>query len=147
MSDLFYNATCVAINGIGVLIEGTPKTGKSSLALSLIDEGAKLISDDLTLLTLKNNKVYTALVQKMPGMLFVRGLGLLKISEVENQQVEIKALIRLGDKEDEFLTQREFITVFGSMIPVFNFFQFDYALTKKIKAVIKLITNEWELKE
>jgi serine kinase of HPr protein (carbohydrate metabolism regulator) len=147
MSELFYNATCVAINGIGVLIEGAPKTGKSSLALSLIDEGAKLVSDDLTLLTLKNNVVYTALTQKMPGLIFVRGLGLLKINDVEKQQVEIKAIIRLGDKEDEFLSQREFVSVLSSKIPVFNFFQFDYALTKKIKAAIKLITNEWELKE
>ena len=38
--------TCVAIKGRGVLIEGAPGSGKSSLALALIDRGAVLVGDD-----------------------------------------------------------------------------------------------------
>ena len=74
MPELYYNATSVSIDGIGLLIEGAPKTGKSSLALSLIDEGAKLISDDLTFLSLKNNKLYALPQKKMTGQLFIREL-------------------------------------------------------------------------
>ena len=41
-----WQATCVAIAGRALLIEGAPGTGKSSLGLALIDRGAQLIGDD-----------------------------------------------------------------------------------------------------
>ncbi len=147
MTKLFYNATSVAINDIGLLIEGAPKSGKSSLALSLIDEGAKLISDDLTFLFLKNNKLYAFPPEKMQGCLFIREFGILKISEFQKEPVAVKVLIRLCQKETDFLNGEKEKKLFGVDIKVFNFLSSDFALTKKIKAVIKLIQKEWELKE
>ncbi|MBR6730630.1 MAG: serine kinase [Alphaproteobacteria bacterium] len=147
MPELYYNATSVSIDGIGLLIEGAPKTGKSSLALSLIDEGAKLISDDLTFLSLKNNKLYALPQKKMTGQLFIRELGFLKIDRVQEEPIEVKALIGLSLKEDDFLNGEKKKNLFGVEVKVFNFLSSDYALTKKIKAVIKLIQKEWELKE
>ncbi|MFM5886059.1 MAG: HPr kinase/phosphorylase, partial [Novosphingobium sp.] len=44
--SVLHQATAVAIGGRGVLIEGAPGSGKSSLALALIDRGAALIGDD-----------------------------------------------------------------------------------------------------
>ena len=41
MTDhLFIQATCVAIDGMGVLLRGPSGSGKSDLALRLIDGGA-----------------------------------------------------------------------------------------------------------
>ena len=40
------HATAIAINGAGVLLLGPSGSGKSDLALRLIDRGAVLISDD-----------------------------------------------------------------------------------------------------
>ena len=40
------HATCVAIDGVGVLIRGASGAGKSDLALRLIDGGAALVGDD-----------------------------------------------------------------------------------------------------
>ncbi|MEN8196664.1 MAG: hypothetical protein ABFS30_09120, partial [Pseudomonadota bacterium] len=42
------HATCVEISGCGVLIRGAPGSGKSDLALRLIEEGARLVADDRT---------------------------------------------------------------------------------------------------
>ena len=42
------HATCVAIEGRGVLIVGPSGSGKSDLALRLIDRGAALVADDYT---------------------------------------------------------------------------------------------------
>ena len=147
MSELYYNATSIVLDGIGILIEGAEKSGKSSLALSLIDEGAKLISDDLTFLSLKDKALYALPAQKMQGCLFIRELGILKIDQVQKEPVEVKALIRLNEKEAVFFDEGKKKNLFGVEVQFFNFLSSDYALTKKIKAVIKLIQKEWELKE
>ena len=147
MSELYYNATSIVLDGIGILIEGAEKSGKSSLALSLIEEGAKLISDDLTFLSLKDKALYALPAQKMQGCLFIRELGILKIDQVQKEPVEVKALIRLNAKEPIFLEEDKIKNLFGVEVKFFNFLSSDYALTKKIKAVIKLIQKEWELKE
>ena len=48
------HASCVAINGQAVLLAGASGTGKSDLALRLIDHGAQLVADDQTELSLQN---------------------------------------------------------------------------------------------
>ena len=48
LSSETVHASCVAIDGRAVLIGGRSGTGKSDLALRLIDRGAALVSDDYT---------------------------------------------------------------------------------------------------
>ncbi|MBM3488544.1 MAG: hypothetical protein FJX67_18250, partial [Alphaproteobacteria bacterium] len=43
------HATCIAVDGIGVLVRGASGAGKSDLALRLIDAGARLVADDQVL--------------------------------------------------------------------------------------------------
>jgi HPr kinase/phosphorylase len=47
IEHLQLHGTGVAIEGAGILLRGPAGAGKSSLALSLIDDGAILIADDL----------------------------------------------------------------------------------------------------
>ena len=49
------HATAVELYGDAILLRGEPGSGKSDLALRLIHEGAKLISDDRVELTYKNS--------------------------------------------------------------------------------------------
>ena len=65
-------ATSVALNGKAYLITGEPGSGKSSLALALINRGAMLISDDIT--EVQNGVAYAP--QTYQGWLEVRGIGL-----------------------------------------------------------------------
>ena len=43
---MLVHATCVALDGAGVLLRGPSGSGKSDLALRLIDGGARLVADD-----------------------------------------------------------------------------------------------------
>lgn len=72
-----HQATCVAINGRAVLIEGAPGSGKSSLALALIDRGAMLVGDDSVLLEVRDDRLYALPHPNTRGLLEVRNLGLL----------------------------------------------------------------------
>ena len=68
--------TAVAIGTRAVLIEGAPGTGKSSLALGLIDRGAMLIGDDSLLVEPKEGQLVVLPHPNTHGLLEVRNLGL-----------------------------------------------------------------------
>src|SRR3546814_19767314 len=67
----------VAVEGRGLLIEGAPGTGKSALALSLIDRGAELVGDDGVLLAAEGRRLIARPHPRTRGLMEVRNLGLL----------------------------------------------------------------------
>ena len=75
MSETLH-ATCVAIAGRGVLLVGRPGSGKSDLALRLIDRGAELVSDDATLVAARDSGVYASAPATIAGKIEIRGLGI-----------------------------------------------------------------------
>ena len=56
------HSTSVVIEDAGVIIIGNSGSGKSDLALRLIDSGATLISDDVTLLKKMKNQFFCFLL-------------------------------------------------------------------------------------
>ena len=76
MSAVPQQASCVAIRGRGVLIEGEPGSGKSSLALALIDRGATLVGDDGVLLDMREGRLWAAPPPAIAGLLEIRNVGL-----------------------------------------------------------------------
>lgn len=73
------HASCVAIRDRGVLILGGSGAGKSDLALRLIDDGAKLVADDRTELTVERNKLCARAPKSIAGLIEVRGLGIVAL--------------------------------------------------------------------
>lgn len=70
------HATAIAINGHAVLLLGPAGSGKSDLALRLIDRGAKLIADDQVVLTAIDGVLYAAAPAATAGLIEVRGVGI-----------------------------------------------------------------------
>jgi len=77
--ELLANASCVAIGGRGVLIMGEPGSGKSSLALALIDRGAVLVGDDGVTLSLDGARVIASPPPNITGLMEVRNVGLITL--------------------------------------------------------------------
>src|ERR1700692_4179905 len=73
---MLLNATCVSIDNKGVLIAGPPGSGKSDLALRLIDEGAKLIADDQTELRIEKNALIALAPAAIKDLFEIRHGGL-----------------------------------------------------------------------
>lgn len=73
------HATCVAIEGRGVLLRGRSGSGKSDLALRLIDGGAVLVSDDYTEVIEEDGHLVASPPLAIEGMLEVRGIGVVRV--------------------------------------------------------------------
>jgi HPr kinase/phosphorylase len=73
------HASCVAFGARGVLLLGDSGAGKSDLALRLIHEGARLVADDRTVLTIKQKKLQAAAPSTIAGLIEVRGLGIIAL--------------------------------------------------------------------
>ena len=76
------HASCVAVEGKGVLLRGAPGAGKSDLALRLIEGGADLVSDDQVALTSDAAGLLAAPPARIAGLLEVRGVGIVSMAFV-----------------------------------------------------------------
>ena len=79
MTEQLIHASCVAIAGRAILIAGASGRGKSDLALRMIDRGARLVSDDYTVLTPADGALLASPPERIAGMIEVRGLGLVEV--------------------------------------------------------------------
>lgn len=76
---ILIHASCVAIDGKGVLIRGGAGAGKSDLALRLIDEGAILVADDYCEAAAKGGTVEVTAPARLAGLIEARGIGVLHV--------------------------------------------------------------------
>lgn len=83
------HATCVAIRGRAVLIQGASGSGKSDLALRLIDRGAMLVSDDRTVLTPEAGRLIASAPPTIRGLIEVRGIGIVAMPTVDDTPVAL----------------------------------------------------------
>ena len=72
------HATAVLLDGKCVVLRGPSGSGKSDLALRLIDEGAMLIADDRVDVKITNGQLHCAPLENLAGMIEVRGIGIVK---------------------------------------------------------------------
>jgi serine kinase of HPr protein (carbohydrate metabolism regulator) len=94
-------ASCVAIAGRAVLIMGQPGSGKSSLALALIDRGAVLVGDDGVLLEARGERLYASPPPNTAGLLEVRNVGLIKYPTVTG--VPVNLVLQLDRSAQRFI--------------------------------------------
>jgi serine kinase of HPr protein (carbohydrate metabolism regulator) len=76
LSSETLHASCVAIKGRAVLIEGRSGEGKSDLALRLIDRGAVLVSDDQTICQRRDGVLHATPPATIAGKIEVRSVGI-----------------------------------------------------------------------
>lgn len=130
------HATCVALNNKGILLTGKSGAGKSDLALRLIEQvGAELVSDDITIISNKNNELYACSPDSIKGLIEVRGIGIINKKYIK--ETSIKLIVELVEdfKLIERLPEKEYEKKEGVTIRKIMIYPFETSSVYKIKVV------------
>jgi len=83
------HASTVAIDGRAVLLTGPSGSGKSDLALRLLDRGFALVSDDQTIVRRDGSRLLASAPPQIAGKLEVRGIGIVDVESVRDVPVAL----------------------------------------------------------
>jgi HPr kinase/phosphorylase len=108
------HASCVALEGRGLLILGPSGAGKSGLALQLMALGARLVADDRTEVFRDGSGLSARCPPALAGLIEARGIGILRADPLTHAPVVLA--VDLGQSETERLPQRRVIFVLGATI-------------------------------
>ena len=131
------HASCVAIAGVAVLIEGHSGSGKSDLALRLIDRGAVLVSDDYTVLRRENGQAIASPPANIAGLLEVRGVGLLRFPHTTN--VPVAMIVNLNQGVERLPDELPTRTVAGVPVRVLALAPFEASAPLKVELALKAL--------
>jgi len=109
------HATCVDVNGSGVLIVGHSGSGKSSLAINLLALGSKLVADDQCALVKKNKKFRVFKPASLPKSVEIRGIGLVHVPMVV--ETSLDWVVNMDEAEKERMPDLRFTEIDGYKIP------------------------------
>ena len=106
LSSETVHASTVASDGRAVLISGPSGSGKSDLALRLLDRGFTLVSDDQTIVRREGDRLIASAPPNIAGKLEIRGIGIVDMEAVKDVPVALyveltSEIMRLPDDRRE----------------------------------------------
>ena len=131
------HSTSVVIDDNGVLILGDSGSGKSDLALRLIDSGATLISDDISICRKNLNNIYLYCPPEIKGLLEVREIGIITVPFVE--RIKLRLVVNLKSNNNERFPKDSFFRILGIKIPIINIEGKNSSAVAKIKVKLNEI--------
>ena len=135
MTTAIRQASCVAIEGRAVMIEGASGSGKSSLALALIDRGAVLIGDDGVALETHNGGIRAKAPPNIGGKIEIRNVG---IVELPTTEAPLALVLRLDRQAPRHVEQAESVELIGQKIPLIRLFPDSPQLHLRAEWALKL---------
>jgi serine kinase of HPr protein (carbohydrate metabolism regulator) len=87
------HASTVAMDGRALLISGPSGSGKSDLALRLLDRGFTLVSDDQTVVRRDGDRLIAFPPSTIAGKIEVRGIGIIEMEHLA--EVPVALLVEL----------------------------------------------------
>jgi len=138
------HATAVAIGGRAVLLRGPSGSGKSDLALRLIDAGARLVSDDQTRIWRNGNVLMTRAPKPIAGLIEVRGVGIVRLEPLPMARLALIADL-VAVQHVERLPEPSSETIFGLTIPRVAIAPFEASAPIKLRLALDAATGEGNL--
>jgi HPr kinase/phosphorylase len=134
------HASCISLDGSAVLLRGPAGSGKSDLALRLVDAGALLVADDLC----EIRRVGASLLADLPaavdarfrGRIEVRGIGILTLPCAGATPLAMVA--ELGPGEVDRLPPARETIYLGIALPLVVLDPFQASAAAKLRLLAKV---------
>jgi len=139
--DLLLHATTVAVDGRAVLIAGPSGSGKSDLALRLIDGGAVLVADDQTLLRRRGAALLARSPATIAGRIEVRGLGIVTVPHLDEAPVALHVDL-VDPTAIERLPLPETRVILGVPVPILRLAPFQASAAAKLRLAAMRVARQ-----
>lgn len=138
MSDeVIIHATLVSIDGYGVLLQGRSGSGKSDLALRLIEnKKAVLVADDEVIISIRNGKIVGKAPENLKGLLEIRGVGIRKYPSKQEEIVNYVIQLKDDPSMIERMPKNNAEIIFGVEIQRFDLYAKESSASDKIMAIL-----------
>lgn len=137
LSSETVHASCVAIGGRAVLLGGRSGRGKSDLALRLIDRGAKLVSDDYTMLRRSGAGLTASAPKNIAGKIEVRGVGLIEMEAAAD--VPVCLFVDLDRAPERLPGLDEQRSILGVRIPTIGLAGLEASAPIKVETALSIL--------
>ena len=134
-----FHSTSLVVEDSGLLIIGESGIGKSDLALRMIDSGAMLIADDITICKKINNFIYLFSPEETKGLLEVREIGIITVPFIEN--IKLSLVVQLINEENIRYPENENYLILGIKVPKIKIYGKNSSAVAKIKVKLNQIKN------
>ena len=112
------HASTVATDGRAVLIMGPSGSGKSDLALRLLDRGFTLVSDDQTVVRKDGERLIASAPPNIAGKLEIRGIGIVEMEPATN--VPVALLVELTSEIQRLPDESRERPLLGIKLPLIS---------------------------
>lgn len=134
------HGTGILIGDQGVLLIGKPGSGKSDLALRLIDRGAKLIADDSVKLIKGSSRPELHAPKRIAGRMEIRNLGILAFDHVPS--AELYLCVQLDGEPVRFPEVRQTAIYAGFPIRTIVINAFEASAPIKVELALRELAGQ-----
>ena len=118
LSSEMLHASTVALGGRAVVIQGPSGSGKSDLALRLIDRGFALVSDDQTMISRDGPRLLASAPPTIAGKIEIRGIGIVDMAHAE--AVPVALLVELTSDIERLPDPARARSILGIDVPLIS---------------------------
>ena len=130
------HATVISLEGAAVLLRGQSGSGKSDLALRLIDEGAVLVADDRVRMRVVDGRLLASAPENLAGLLEVRGQGIVAVDFIEEAQLRMVVDL-VQSSAIERMPEAASAEIAGIRLPLLKLAPFDASAPAKLRLAVR----------